>query len=124
MSKSIPLRPVAINPATDEIFAITKTWITECQVNHKSCHYDSGALLPSRVIDVGDNMTTPTIKLHITSEGEKGEYVALSYCWGGTQQVVATTSQLETMTVNLDLSGLPNTIQDAVEVTQRLGFRF
>src|SRR5215471_13474429 len=124
MSKSIPLRPVAINPATDEIFATARAWIVDCLGNHKACHYERKTLLPSRVIDVGDDMTAQTVKLHITGEEEKGEYVALSYCWGGTQLVVLRASTLETMTANLDLSSLPKTIRDAVEVTRRLGFRF
>jgi hypothetical protein len=124
MSKAIPLRPVAINPATDEIFATARAWIADCLRNHKTCHYIGETLLPSRVINVGKDMRTQTVKLRIISEEEKGDYVALSYCWGGTQSVVLTTNTLETMTANLDISSLPKTILDAIEVTRKLGFRF
>jgi len=124
LSTIIPLRLVVTDLATDEVFTTIKCWILDCQLNHKSCYYQNNLLLPSRLIDVVRDLRAAIVKLHITHKAERGAYVALSYCWGGPQPVTTTTSNLESMKFGLELLSLPQTIQDAIEVTRKLGFRF
>lgn len=52
-------------------------------------------------------------------------YVALSYCWGPSKQPMALTADmLKLDIVVFSLKSLPQTIQDAVTVTRRLGFKY
>ncbi|KAK4109133.1 HET-domain-containing protein [Canariomyces notabilis] len=51
-------------------------------------------------------------------------YVALSYCWGaGTHSHKTTKENTDERLKSFTLAALPKTIQDAVEITRKLGFR-
>jgi hypothetical protein len=81
-------------------------------------------MLPTRVINVG-SQGDQAIKLHLTQEGERGQYVTLSYCWGKLSQQYTTTKETmkdENHTIQLD--NLSQTIKDAVNVTRQLGFQY
>lgn len=82
--------------------------------------------LPTRVIHIGQERPFPKIHLHVTpKQGQVGQYVALSYCWGGPQQVRLTTNNLQTFQAGgLDGLALPQTLQDAILTTQYMGFEF
>ncbi|RSL61392.1 hypothetical protein CEP53_005097 [Fusarium sp. AF-6] len=56
--------------------------------------------------------------------GKDGRYAALSYCWGGPQPLTATKSNLQTLISGVEVDKLPQTLQDAVHVTRRLGIRY
>jgi hypothetical protein len=62
--------------------------------------------------------------LRVTDDSEKGFYLALSYCWGGPQEVIATSSSLQSMTEGIPLESLPKTIRDAVTLTRSLRFKY
>jgi hypothetical protein len=81
-------------------------------------------LLPSKVIDVGTRFPIRTVKLHWTEEGESGEYVALSYCWGGSQTLLTTTATAQDFTDGIPTSRIPKTILDAITLTHKLGLRY
>lgn len=49
-------------------------------------------------------------------------YLALSYCWGGDQQHKTTIGNIAAAQIRLDVSLMPKTIQDAITVTQTLGY--
>lgn len=123
MADQISLRPFATNLCTDEVFAWAKQWIAKCKSDHDGCFHDYELHLPSRVIDVGTDADSE-VKLHLTQADEQEAYVALSYCWGGAQEYVATTTTLEEMTLAIDVPRLSKSAQDAIEVTRRLGFRY
>lgn len=91
--------------------------------DHNCGNPDSPPGLPDRVIDVDGNGDTSKVKLHISS-GEAEGYVALSYCWGGPQPMRALKSNLESLREGIDIQLLPQTIQDAIEVTRRLNQRY
>jgi len=73
---------------------------------------------------VGDRACQSVPNLHISSPGERARYVALSYCWGGTQKVVTTLRTLSEHINTISLEILPRTIRDAIQVTKQLGIRF
>lgn len=79
--------------------------------------------LPTRVIDVGDDSREP--RLHISSEGEIGEYVSLSHCWGRSQHSCKLSYQtLEQWQRSIPLSILPRNFYEAIFITRKLGQRF
>lgn len=124
MADRISRRPAPASLGSDKIFGTARRWIEECHSDHETCHYDANALLPTRVIDVGSEKTEATSTLHLAEEGERGAYVALSYCWGNSQHVLAKEDNIERLIKGIDNSRLPRTIQDAIEATRRLGIRF
>lgn len=75
-------------------------------------------LLPSRVIDV------EKMCLHETDGRETGTYVALSYCWGGEQEVKTTKENIASKKIGIELENLPRTLQDAIQVCRQLAIRY
>jgi len=103
-----------------------RQWLDTCTANHPTCSRQETPPLPTRVVDVGSG--TPDddddVRLHISRPTERSEYVALSYCWGGPQPVLLTTKNMSEMARGIPFSHLPQTLQDAIKVTRRLGIRF
>jgi hypothetical protein len=95
----------------------------ECRSKHERCYMTRRERLPSRVIYVG-SLRYPEAKLHCAQPGETDCYLALSYCWGGDQQLKATTETLDALIVCIAEGNLPRTIQDAIHCTRQLGFKF
>lgn len=61
---------------------VANDWINECNSRRsKGCHVPENPPLPSRVLDIGHSPTSSKVKLLVTN-GESGQYVCLSYCWG------------------------------------------
>jgi hypothetical protein len=52
------------------------------------------------------------------------QYVALSYCWGTTQNFTTTSANLARMKETIHWDELPQTIKDAVIVTRALGIQY
>ncbi|KAK7928250.1 hypothetical protein PG985_005248 [Apiospora marii] len=121
-------RPI-VDKSSERAFTAAKAWLKECQGGHPECGTcDEHPRLPTRVLDVGSMSDSPedspSLRLHIPSEDQRGEYLALSYCWGGEQTFVTTTQTLETMKNGFPTSEIPQTFRDAVRVTRSLGIRF
>ncbi len=103
-------------------YSLFRKWIAYCKENHKwTCHNQDRPL---------QGWTTSSLKLidcktgKITRASRDAQYVALSYVWGHGR-----TSELPHVDKNVDDSGLeisslPTTIQDAIEVTLNIGFRY
>jgi hypothetical protein len=80
--------------------------------------------LPSRVIDVGDYIHSPFVKLCETEGHEKGKYMSLSYCWGKSREFTTTRATLEERKRQIMIADMPKTYQDAICVTRELGVRY
>jgi hypothetical protein len=97
----------------------------ECIKSHASCLYCDVAIMPTRVIDIGPDHSRPEPKLLSTAPGQKGRWVALSYCWGSkTDFLQTTTANIATMQNGILMEILPKTYQDAFKVMSLLGFRY
>ncbi|KAH7413481.1 heterokaryon incompatibility protein-domain-containing protein, partial [Cadophora sp. MPI-SDFR-AT-0126] len=124
-SQFVQLRPMMTDVSSETAFCHARHWVDVCQTQHKKCPGSKLPLLPARVIKVGDNKLGDNFQLHISRTNERGDYAALSYCWGGSQSVTLTTSSIEScLGGQLAASSLPQTIQDAIFTTQRLGFKY
>ena len=55
---------------------------------------------------------------------ERRPYAALSYCWGDAQNVVLTKANVEAWYTEISVSSLPQSIQDALLVVNRLGLEY
>jgi hypothetical protein len=95
-----------------------KSWIEHCKL-HKHCPESRVPLLPTRVLDISNEY----VRLHI-SRNERHHYCALSYCWGGPQPVRTLAGNIESHESGIQISSLPQTIQDAIDYTRQLGIEY
>ncbi|KAL1944881.1 hypothetical protein VTO73DRAFT_2501 [Trametes versicolor] len=102
--------------------ALATEHIDKCLHGHTRCKSAAspGLRLPARLVDC-TNLSRP--RLVATIDGERGEYLALSYVWGGDQIHKTTKSNIFTYEQGIPPSLLPATIRDAIRVTHMLGFR-
>ena len=112
---------------TEASVQVVQEWIQRCMQSHPNCPTPlSIPRLPTRVIDVGDgskgdNEVEPRL---LITNGRLGQYACLSYCWGGPQPSTLTRATIAEMQQALPLNDLPNSLQDAIWWTHRLGLRY
>ncbi|KAL6803195.1 heterokaryon incompatibility domain-containing protein [Trichoderma sp. SZMC 28013] len=116
-----------------EAFAFIRSWMQTCSQEHDLC---KGTLsksfpneaedpqLPTRVLDVGP-LNHESVSL-LETNGQRGEFCALSYCWGpeGTQTLITTRDNINNHLNGIQFTSLPKTFQDAVIITRELGIRY
>jgi len=122
----IPQRPTNRDIGGHAALAAARLNLETCMKNHVSCRTPDKPILPHRLLDLGDS-TKPfrtSVHLHSSLEAQRGEYAALSYCWGGPQSIQTTRSTIDAFSKGLDLRICSQTIQDAVVVTRGLGIQY
>jgi hypothetical protein len=123
VSTLVTSRPVTKVIDSEASFNLARRWLQKCNEEHEQCRKGDG-LFPSRLIDIGTRFPIRFVRLYWPQDEERGEYAALSYCWGGSQTVATTTATAQDMTDGILLSKLPRTLQDAVNTTFKLGLRY
>jgi len=106
--------PENITPEPQPNWPVVQGWIHDCETSHKACQLQPTDNLHSkiRVVDAIQRMVITYNNIQ-----ERHDYVALSYVWGGSRQ--------PTVALNVPFSArMPQTIEDAMEVTRRLGKRY
>ncbi|KAK0610027.1 heterokaryon incompatibility protein-domain-containing protein [Bombardia bombarda] len=126
----------------------THTWCRSDQISHLLLDRRSNTILPREKVAAAD---TPTRLISITPHGSDGAlraklvettgndghtdkslmehistagFMALSYCWGGDQPVKLTKPTYQSLKAGLELSILPQTLQDAVWVAGITSFQY
>jgi hypothetical protein len=138
--KPFPGFPVkALLKNTRSISSLRKVqkWMEICVNQHKRCAFDrdSPSILPKRVLDVSSDTTWL-----YESKGEHENYICLSHCWsvyeynvihsnmverGAVRSDSLTTLQsLESNKRGISKDTMPQTFQDAIDFTQRLGLKY
>jgi hypothetical protein len=106
-----------------DLITTVRNWIRSCEENHPFCNRPSIIRLPSRVLDVG-RPGNRVIRL-MESQSSTAEYIALSHCWGGKEDVLTTTTaNLQDHKKTIAWSRLPDTFRDAITITQGLGIQY
>lgn len=62
-------------------------------------------------------------RLYVT-KGEKESYICLSHCWGDFQPIRTTTTNIEDHKKSIPWQFLPQTFQDAIDLTRFLSIRY
>jgi hypothetical protein len=120
-------RKVYANPVAAEGLARLKDWFGRCVSDHAECALGANpgqpllSFVSTRLIEITDNSFN---HVHLVSVTSAVQYVALSYCWGTSKQPGTTQSNLPSRQQQINVSGLPKTLQDAILVTWALGFRY
>ena len=116
-----------VSTASESSFSLASGWLRDCLASHRLCNHipDLNFAPPTRVIDIQLRDGKPFPRLYLSSSNDLNmKYVALSHCWGKTKTAILKKHMLRTMTRGIDWSRLPKTFQDAILVTQRLGFHY
>ena len=121
-------RPRLADAGSEQAFNLVSRWVEACRQRHPECNQTLTGLalpevssLPARVLDLAND----AIRLFVTN-GTKGRYMALSYCWGPPARPPLKTTR-DTLTQHLHAipwDKMPNTFRDAVSVARRLGFQY
>lgn len=105
---------------------IASKWVADCIENHEHCKSVSKTtesqettLLPTRVIRILDDDN-----LRLVSCASPRRYTILSYCWGGPQEFSSTIDTVRSKREGFKTHQLPQTLQDAVELTRSLGLEY
>ncbi|KAK6432653.1 hypothetical protein LTR95_011176 [Oleoguttula sp. CCFEE 5521] len=123
---ALPFCGRKVDPKTID-YALVQAWLEDCEHNVEGTGHDGAALpikfdfAPSRLIDVSNCCVLRPTQSHY-------RYIALSYVWGGAQPLRLLLGNEEKLAApnGLLTSGqrLPQTINDAMEITRRLGERY
>lgn len=118
-----PRMPDTCSGGAQNIRAISR-WISVCGSSHPKCStWSSGKNtrhMPTRILDVAND----TIRLHMPSDLDRDDYIALSYCWGNGNPYKTTKSNLADHSKGIPVSVLPPALQDVVKLTRTLNFRY
>jgi len=117
------MRPIVFNPASDDSFRLSQSWLQTCLQTHEKCPHPRGDFKPTRVIEIQRVEAKFTLRLLETLSKTTEPYVALSYCWGGEGHVKTTSKDIGQRLSGIDINDLPATIKDAILLTERLGIR-
>ncbi|KAF6808163.1 hypothetical protein CMUS01_13949 [Colletotrichum musicola] len=82
---------------------------------------------PSHVISSrikNEDLSEEDVRLYQAKEGELGNYVALSYAWGGPQKVTTTHSSIAQHLAAISVKSLGKTIRDAITFVRALGIKY
>lgn len=120
INQVFPRRWDIVSAASNEWAPRAEAWLRACG-GHRSCA-PSGIFQPTRLIDVRDSKHPRLVTRE--SKCDVQPYAVLSYVWGLKQSYVLTNASIAEMHAGLDLSRLPRTISDAIEVARRLGFDY
>ncbi|KAI8632516.1 HET-domain-containing protein [Xylariaceae sp. FL1651] len=122
--------PVLPKPESSVRFELFCEWLRVCDENHVGCRLEGEVELPTRVVDVEYSGDLNVVRLHSFRPEDRGEYIALSHCWGmlpekQTRRFCTSRNNIEERhSQGFALTTLPQTFKDAVEVTRKLGKRY
>ncbi|KAF2830793.1 HET-domain-containing protein [Ophiobolus disseminans] len=104
---------------SESTMALARAWLLDCLTNHRQCSVGDSTLpkLPMRVIDVGTRDEEPSL---VHTQGRRGKYCALSYCWGRHPFLRTTKATLAEHQKRIPLDDFPRTLKDAILISRKL----
>jgi len=110
--------------ASEASISWARSQISECCKNHSCLPMLRSTQFPSRVLDVS-GLLGDRVNLVITARKFSARYICLSHCWGDQNSIVRTmTNNLEEHIKGIQISSLPVTFRDAIDISRRLGIRY
>lgn len=108
------------NTGHPDIAATAKSWLKNCEDNHKSCSENRDpSYRPKRLLQIYGNriqLVLPTLRR------PGGPYATLSYCWGPIPTFIKLRGDnMEELMKGIRLKDLPLTFRHAIKTARRLG---
>ena len=104
--------------------AKARSWLRNCLSTHDTCQKPESTYRPRRLVEIVDLTTAPILRLVTDSDVQKLHYATLSYCWGSERTVLLSKENLSGWKSSLPFRRLPQTIKDAIRVTNALGLTY
>ncbi|KAL9088305.1 MAG: hypothetical protein Q9165_006230 [Trypethelium subeluteriae] len=119
---TFPSKPrVPQSHESDESWSWIEGLLETCLGEHNDCHLAKGTYAPTRVLDLGRDVT----KIFLTDgQATTGKYACVSHTWGQTQQIRTLKENLAKHIKGIELSELSKTFKDAIVVARRLKIRY
>ncbi|KAI8624251.1 HET-domain-containing protein [Xylariaceae sp. FL1651] len=126
LAKYTNFRPLAWNGLTSDWVKAINAMLRLCLTSHPRCQPSRPRVLPTRLLHIEKTgETNLRVQLVTTVEGHTGEYAALSYCWGGPQQLQLTKATVHKFLQQpIERQALPKGLSDAVGVTHALELEY
>ena len=114
-------KAVSVDVLSPTMMRKVQGWIDHCIGYHDKCstYAHTNRPMPSRLIKLSGDSTA-----YLMSTKATIKYAALSYCWGSSKQSITTRSNLRIRYNELEICRLPQTIQDAILITEGLGLSY
>jgi hypothetical protein len=114
------LREICETAGSETSISVMKNWIDRCRMKHQHTppRYDCK---PTRLLKL---MQDGVDSVQLCSPVVPVDFAALSYRWGLGKQSETTSRNVLERSKNLEISGLPKTLRDAIHVTRRLGLEY
>ncbi|KAI0872387.1 heterokaryon incompatibility protein-domain-containing protein [Hypoxylon argillaceum] len=132
--QDIPIGIPKLAPVeSQEYFDILRRWLEDCDNNHEGCKpedTDSAfGTLPTRLISVRekDSKIVRLLETQHSYISPDRRYIALSHPWGDGSEhnhYCTTKLSLPNHKIGIPINALPNTFQNAIEVTRQLGVQY
>lgn len=94
-------------------------WLAE--TSEQGSHTLASDQLPSRLLEIKDEGAKVNL---ITATKNTAKYIALSHCWGTVRPMTLTKHSLGLLKWGIETSFLPQSFQDAIWLTHRLGVQY
>jgi len=106
---------------------LAQTLLQDCLKNHPLCAPNMPGCRPTRFLQV--SKTQPSIVKLILTQLEPltkhdSPYLPLSHCWGNSRFLTLTAQTQSQLLEGVDISILPKTFQDALNMTTLLGYEY
>ncbi|KAH7190508.1 heterokaryon incompatibility protein-domain-containing protein [Fusarium oxysporum] len=133
--KFVEASPFNLHPGSAESFAWIKKRVHRCRRRHAECEKRArenrqNLAMPKRLLDVGQ-LGDPVIGLLEASDDARVSFAIASYVWGNGLKADAIQRAQTTkenigyrMASGIEVTGLPKSIQDLIEVTRQIGHRY
>ncbi len=119
MASVVPGRVRMTNSRSVACFGLARPWMKVCKDQHDCV--PKGSVLPKSVLAITGTRERMSVHL-LETEGQPGDYVALSHSWGKGRPLVTTTRNIEDFRREIPFDDLPRTFRDAVSITNELRF--
>ena len=120
------LMKTTFSNATSELI---RNWLHLCQATHESCRLwletpRQKTARPRRLLDLATSNGFDQIRLIDNDAAIERPYCALSYTWGISKTYLLTSTSLSSFRSGIEVSELPKTIRDVIEVTRGIGIQY
>jgi hypothetical protein len=122
MSELLYGRHIPCDAKSDQFFLHANDWIDTCIDEHVDCVWHDEHVLPTRIVDVGDSETPPS--LFLSHRRIKGRWTTLSQYWGDVAPLKTKLCNIEAFCRAIALEAMSLLFQDAIFIATRLGYRY